>query len=70
MSNTTLCSTISLSGNMNGDGYIYHHFDRTFLSNRSVNEYLRSRKQDNITNTLHELETANKRDETIEDEMR
>lgn len=55
---------------MNGDGYIYHHPDRTFLSNRSVNKYLRFRKQDNITNTLHELETASKRDEAIEDEMR
>lgn len=55
---------------MNGDGYIYHHFDRTFLSNGSVNKYLRFRKQDNITNTLHELETASKRDEAIEDEMR
>ena len=67
MSITTPDSAASVLVLVNGDGHIYHQCDRTFRSNRGLNQHLRSCKQNTTTNTLDELETSNERNETTQE---
>ena len=62
MSNETPEFIASVRINENGDGHICRHCERTFRSNRSLNQHLRSCKQ----NIRSEYEPAKERHECIE----